>query len=88
MPVPESLAYRRELFSKAGRIALLENETFLPASWLAIYAGMQAWPDRYEPVVDLLGGADMDARFESMRASIRRSVETLPAHATFLNDFR
>ena len=86
MPVPESLAYRRKLFSKTGRIALLENETFLPASWLAIYAGMQVWPDRHEPVVDLLGNADMDARFEGMRASIRRSVETLPAHATFINE--
>ena len=40
MPVPETLAYKTELFTKTGRIALLEHETFLPASWLSIYAGL------------------------------------------------
>jgi len=84
MAVPETLAYKQELFKKTGRIATLEHETFLPASWLAIYAGLQVWPERHEPIVDLLGGSDLNARFESMRADIRRSVETLPAHAAFL----
>ena len=84
MPVPEALAYKRELFTRTGRIAMLEHETFLPASWLAIYAGLHVWPERYEPVVEILAGAELDARFEGMRAIIRRSVETLPAHARFL----
>ena len=86
MLVPESLAYKRELFTKTGRIAMLEHETFLPASWLAIYAGLHVWPQRYEPIVDILVGAELNARLEGMREIIRRSVETLPAHATFLND--
>jgi tryptophan halogenase len=84
MAVPETLAYQRELFTKTGRIATLEQETFLPASWLAIYAGLHVWPERYEPVVEIFDGADLEARFQGMRDSIRRTVETLPAHATFL----
>ena len=87
MPVPESLTYKRELFTKTGRIAMLEHETFLPASWLAIYAGLHVWPERYEPVVEIRAGTDLDARFEGTRESIRRSVETLPDHTTFLNEF-
>jgi len=87
MPVPDSLGYKRELFCKTGRATLQESETFLAASWLAIYAGMHVWPDRYEPVVEILAGADLGARFDNMRASILRAVETLPAHATFLNRF-
>jgi tryptophan halogenase len=86
MAVPETLGYKRELFSKTGRIATLEQETFLPSSWLAIYAGLHVWPVMYEPVVEILGGRDLEARFEGMRDSIRRSVETLPAHTTFLNE--
>jgi len=86
MLVPESLTYKRELFTRTGRIAMLEHETFRPASWLAIYAGLHIWPQRYEPVVELLVGADLDARLEGMRESIRRSVEMLPTHATFLNE--
>ena len=86
MPVPESLTYKRELFARTGRVAMLEHETFLPASWLALYAGLHVWPERYEPVVEIRAGAGLDARFEGMRESIRRSVETLPAHTTFLNE--
>jgi tryptophan halogenase len=86
MLVPESLTYKRELFATTGRIAMLEHETFLPASWLAIYAGLHIWPQRYEPIVEIFGGADLGARLKGMRESIRRSVETLPTHSTFLNE--
>jgi tryptophan halogenase len=85
MTVPETLFYKTELFTRTGRIAMLEHETFQPASWLAIYAGLHVWPQRYEPIVELFTGGDLEARFASMRAAIRRSVETLPAHKTFLN---
>ena len=81
MPVPESLTYKRELFTRTGRIAMLEHETFLPASWLALYAGLHVWPERYEPVVELRAGAELDARFEGMRESIRKSVETIVTRA-------
>jgi tryptophan halogenase len=81
MPVPESLTYKRELFTRTGRVAMLEHETFLPASWLALYAGLHVWPERYEPVVEIRAGAELDARFEGMRASIRRSVETIVTRA-------
>ena len=82
MPLPETLTYKRDLFAKTGHIAMMEEETFLPASWLAIYAGLHVWPERYEPIVDILASGDMASRFEAMRASIRKSVETLPVHAT------
>ena len=86
MAVPETLAYKKELFTRTGRIAMLEHETFLPASWLAIYAGLHVWPERYEPIVEILAGAELGGRLEGMREMIRRSVETLPAHAIFLKE--
>jgi tryptophan halogenase len=86
MPLPETLTYKRDMFTKTGRIVMMEEETFLPASWLAIYTGLHVWPERYEPVVEILAHADMVARLEAMREIIRRSVEALPAHATFLNE--
>ena len=86
MSLPETLTYKRELFARTGVIAMLEEETFLPASWLAIYAGLDVWPERYEPIVDLLSPGDVTSRFEAMRGKIRKAVETLPAHATFLEE--
>jgi tryptophan halogenase len=86
IPVPETLAYKTKMFTRTGRIAMLEHETFQPASWLSIYAGLHVWPQRYEPVLEILAGAELEGRLEGMREMIRKSVETLPAHATFLNE--
>jgi tryptophan 7-halogenase len=86
MDLPETLAYKRDLFLKTGRIAMLEEETFQPASWLALYTGLGMWPERHEPVVDIFASAAMLARFEALRGIIRTAVEKLPAHATFLKE--
>ena len=78
MRLPETLAYKRDLFTKTGRIAMLEEETFAAASWLAIYTGLDVWPERHEPSIDIFGSSATPARFEAMRESIRAAVETLP----------
>jgi tryptophan 7-halogenase len=85
-PSPETLTYKRDLFVKTGRIAVLEHETFQPASWLAIYTGFGVWPERHEPVIDIFGSPALAARFEAMRGTIRQAVEELPAHATYLKE--
>lgn len=86
LPLPEMLAYRRDLFRKTGRIAVLEYETFQPASWLAIHTGLGVWPERYEPVIDIFGSAAMAAGFEAMPETIRQAVAALPAHAAYLKE--
>lgn len=86
MSLPDSLTYRRDLFARTGRIARLEEETFPPSSWLAIYSGLGFWPERPEPVIDVLGAAAVVTRFDAMRATIRRTVETLPPYATYLKE--
>jgi tryptophan 7-halogenase len=82
MRPPESLAYKRDVFMRTGRVVALEEETFPPGSWLAIYAGLQLWPQRHEPVVDLFAPAGAAARLEAMRATIRGAVTTLPQVAS------
>lgn len=82
MRLPETLAYKRDLFMATGRIAALEEETFPPGSWLAIYAGMHLWPQRHEPVVDIFTPGAAAARLEAMRETIRIAVETLPVVAS------
>jgi tryptophan 7-halogenase len=86
MPLPEMLTYKRNLFTKTGRIAVLEYETFQPASWLAIYTGLGIWPERHEPIIDIFGSPAMAAGFEAMPRMIRQAVEALPAHAAYLKE--
>ncbi len=86
MTVPETLAYKRELFTRTSRIALLEEETFQPSSWLALYTGLGIWPERHEPVVDIFASTELIARHEAMRGAIRSAVEMLPAYATHIGE--
>jgi tryptophan 7-halogenase len=83
---PETLAHKRDLFARAGRIVTLEEETFAPASWLAVYTGLGVRPERHEPVIDIFGSATVAASFEAMPGVIRKAVETLPAHAAYLEE--
>jgi tryptophan halogenase len=84
LSLPETLLYKRELFARTGRIARLEEETFLPASWLAVLTGLDVWPQRHEPLIDIFPAAGVAARFESVRQQIRAAVEALPTHAAYL----
>lgn len=83
---PQTLVYERDLFARTGRIAILEEETFAPASWLAVYTGLDVWPERPEPVIGMAGSAAVAASFEAMPGAIRKAVETLPPHAAYLKE--
>jgi len=85
--LPETLTYKRDVFIKTGRIVMLDEETFLPASWLAIYAGLKVWPERHEPVIDIMASKELFGRYEATRRAIRGAVETLPVQSvnTILN---
>ncbi len=86
MSLPETLAYKRDLFAQTGRTVMLEEETFPASSWLAVYAGLRVWPERHEPVMDIFSSAAVSRRFEAMRRAIRAAVGNLPAHATYLRE--
>jgi tryptophan halogenase len=82
--LPETLAHKRDLFARTGRIAVLEGESFTPASWLAILTGLDIWPQRHEPLIDFSAATAAAARFEAMRETIRAAVGKLPDHASYL----
>jgi tryptophan halogenase len=86
MDLPQTLTHKRDLFARAGRIVTLEEETFGPASWLAVYAGLEVWRGSHEPVIDIQGSPDLTSRLDAMPQMIRKAVETLPAHATYLEE--
>jgi tryptophan 7-halogenase len=84
MGLPESLTRKQLLFERTGRIAILDEESFLAPSWLAVFAGHEIWPDGYEPVIDVLAPGGAARHFAPMREAVRRSAEVMPAHADYL----
>lgn len=83
-PFPEELAYKQSVYARTGRIVMLDQETFLPQSWLALYSGLGVWPDRHEPLVDGFPEEALAQHFAAVRAAIARAAGRLPTHADYV----
>jgi tryptophan halogenase len=88
MELPETLSYKQAVFERTGRIISTEPETFLPPSWLAIFAGHRIWPHRHEPTLDLISAPDFEQRLAAMRKAIRDAAASLPAHEAYVTGQR
>lgn len=86
--VPETLAYKQSLFERTGRIAMFDQESFLAPSWLAMFAGFELWPARYEPVIDIMAQGGVSKRLAAIPEAVRRTAEALSAHADYLAQIR
>lgn len=84
MSVPDELAYKMEVFSAIGRIPMLEEESYLEPSWVAIMIGQHVLPRRYDPLVDRIDTEALKKGMLQRRTDIRRVADTLPTHADYI----
>lgn len=84
MALPDTLEAKMALWRARGAFLRYRWEMFSPASWLAIYGGFEALPDRIDPGIAGLDGAELRHALEKMRATIRDTVVDTPSHAEFL----
>lgn len=85
MDLPDTLQRKVDLYTRRGHFVRYRWEMFHPASWLAIYAGFDVWPDSIDPAVAQLSPAEVQARFMHMRREIDTVVKTAPPHRSFLD---
>ncbi len=79
MPIPDSLAYKMELFRERGVVATYKDGLFLHPSWIAVYLGQRMMPRRIDPRVAGLG-EDVLARFAGMKGDISSCVDAQQSH--------
>jgi len=84
MQVPDSLAYRIELFRERGLVPPYREGMFLDASWLAVYLGQRVIPRQYDPSSDRVPDAELARKLAGLRETCRRAAESLPPHEDFL----
>jgi tryptophan halogenase len=84
MEIPDSLAYRIELFRERGVVAQYREGMFLDASWLAVFFGQNVVPQRYDPASDRLPEDELTTRLHRLHEDYAAAVEALPTHAAFL----
>ena len=84
MAVPESLEHRLETFRECGHVVFSERELFIEPNWVAVLLGQGVVPRQPGLRVDCIPSAVVDEQMQRMRALIRRSAESLPAHADMI----
>lgn len=81
MDIPQSLAYKMDLFREQGHVERYKRGMFLEPSWVAVYMGQGIFPKTYHPLVNALDSAQLQQQLRSMRDAIVAGVRAMPGHA-------
>jgi tryptophan halogenase len=84
MQVPDSLAYRMELFRERGVVAQYREGMFLDASWLAVFFGQNIIPRHYDPSSDRLSPTSLAGHLTDINNEYVQAVGGMPGHEAFL----
>ncbi|HEY5806444.1 MAG TPA: tryptophan halogenase family protein, partial [Povalibacter sp.] len=66
MSIPDFLQAKLDLFQSHGRIFRDNNELFNDTSWFAVMIGQNVVPQSYDPLVDVLGDAEVSKRLANI----------------------
>ncbi|SMF25108.1 tryptophan halogenase [Alteromonadaceae bacterium Bs31] len=87
MSIPETLKHRLELFQQTAAFPIMEKELFKIDSWIQVMMGQRLVPESYHPIVDLLSKKELEGFFYSILTKVRSSVENMPGHQDFINQY-
>jgi tryptophan halogenase len=83
--LPPTLAHKIATFRARGDIAPMEDETFLPESWRAIFIGFGVLPESWPPAIDRIGPNRFKEEFRRIHEFIRSKVLEQPMHDAYLS---
>jgi tryptophan halogenase len=84
MPIPDSLAYKMELFRERGVVVNYKLGLFLEPSWIAVYLGQRVLPRRYDPLADMVSLEEVRREASVTRSAVQQAADRLPGHADFI----
>jgi tryptophan halogenase len=84
MEIPDTLAYKIELFMARGMVPLYEEEVFVADDWLALFAGHGLMPRSYDPMANMTPDEDAIRHFQNILGVIRQTVEKMSTHDAFI----
>jgi tryptophan halogenase len=83
--VPEPLAHKIATFRARGDVAPMENETFSPDSWQAIFTGLGVVPESWPPNIDRISPNRFQEEFRRALNFIKAKVLEQPTHGGYLD---
>src|SRR5206468_3948870 len=85
MTIPDTLAYKLELFRSSGRYPELGYDLFKLTSWVAVMIGQGIDPQGFDPMVDSVAPRDADRVLSGMRNVIAQAAQQMPSHQQFVD---
>ena len=79
--IPATLAEKIESFKATGDIKLLEQESFVEASWVSMFYGFGLTPDRLSQQME---SGKLHLIMDKMKSAIAKGRDIAPSHSEFL----
>lgn len=87
MEIPETLAHRIEIFREYAQVFQEDSELFRVDSWTQVMLGQGLMPRQYHQVASIMSNEQLRTFMENFELSIRDSVNKLPTHQDFINQY-
>jgi tryptophan halogenase len=84
MSIPDSLAFKMELFRKHGHVSIEVGEDFGARPWLTMMYNQGIVPESYPPLTDEFDDHTMLAEMAKVRSRNKRPVDQMPRHEEFI----
>lgn len=84
LALPISLQSQLALYSSQGRLKRNDLDLFSANSWFAVLAGMEVYPQEYDPLIDLSDFSKVKSITTSYSKSIFSILEKLPTHSEYI----
>jgi tryptophan halogenase len=83
--VPQALSHKIATFRARGQVAPMEDETFLPDSWQAMFIGLGVAPESWPPAIDRISPNLFKEEFHRTLEFIKGKVLEQPTHDGYLD---
>jgi tryptophan halogenase len=87
MSIPDSLAYKMELFRERGYVVTYRLGLFFEPSWVAVYVGQRILPKRFDPLLDDTPLEELRQHAREVHAAVHTGAESMPTQAEFISKY-
>jgi tryptophan halogenase len=86
LAAPATLTHKVNTFRARAHVALMEDESFLPESWQALFTGFGVLPETWPPAIDRIPPDRLREEFRRIHEFIRAKVLEQPTHDSYLQN--
>lgn len=84
LEIPESLAWKIELYRSRGRVPLYDEEVYDETSWIIAFDEQGLRPRRYDPLANGIEPAQLESHFRRVREAIVAAARRVPPYSEYL----